>query len=141
MILVLLILLTVVIVILHDRQGKECLAALNAWCDASRAFVEWRLRNQGVYIGLSEEGRKFLGCNLEAYDWFLRTHPYVDGTKHRAHLVSLFYELPPKAPDDLPNNEKAPLTCGVLFFVFNYRVEMRQKQDWTYNVHFGTILL
>ncbi len=87
-------------------QCNECLAAVNAMCDASEAFTDWRLRNQGVYIGLSEEGRMLLGRYLEDYDWFLRTHKFIDGTKQREWLVSMFYDLPPKHPDGLPGEDK-----------------------------------
>ena len=90
----------------HHQQCNECLTATNAMCDASKAFGNWRLRNQGVYIGLSEEGRMLLGCYLEAYDWFLRTHKFIDGTEHREWLVSMFYDFPPKDPDGLPGEDK-----------------------------------
>lgn len=86
----------------HGRQCDECLAAVNAMCDASEAFTDWRLRNQGVHIGLSEEGRILLGRYLEAYDWFLRTHRFYDGRVHRNWLVSMFYDFPPKHPDGMP---------------------------------------
>ncbi|MDP2647708.1 MAG: hypothetical protein Q8P35_00470 [Candidatus Yanofskybacteria bacterium] len=82
----------------EDEKGEESLASMHAWCDASDAFTTWRLRNPGVYIGLSDEGRRLLTANLKAYDWFLRTHPFVDGTSHREWLASLFYDLPPKTP-------------------------------------------
>jgi hypothetical protein len=84
------------------KETEVACKALFAECDASEAFTDWRLRNPGVYIGLSEEGRKFLGVYLDAYDKFLKTHPYIDGLKHREWLVSLFYEFPPKTPDDAP---------------------------------------
>lgn len=90
----------------HSRQCDECLTAVNAMCDASEAFTDWRFRNQGVYIGLSEEGRMLLGRYLEAYDWFLRTYKFIDGTKHREWLVSMFYDFPPKHPHGLPGGGK-----------------------------------
>ena len=90
----------------HSRQCDQCLAAVNAMCDVSEAFTDWRLRNQGVHIGLSEKGRLLLGRYLEAYDWFLRTHKFIDGTKHREWLVSMFYDFPPKHPDGLPSGSK-----------------------------------
>jgi len=90
----------------HHYQCNDCLAAVNAMCDASEAFTDWRLQNQGVYIGLSKEGRLLLGRYLEAYDWFLRTHKFIDGTKHREWLVSMFYDFPPKHPDGMPGEDK-----------------------------------
>lgn len=106
MILAILVLFMVGFLIRHHYQCNECLAAINATCDAGEAFTNWRLRNQGVYIGLSEEGRLLLGRYLEAYDWFLRTHKFIDGTKHRDWLVSMFYDFPPKYPDGIPSEDK-----------------------------------
>jgi hypothetical protein len=104
-----LIIICVIVAILFLKwqylHGEESLAALNAECDTGRAFIEWRLRNQGVYIGLSEEGRKLLGLWLEAYDWFLQTHKFIDGKKHREWMVSLFYDFPPKYPDGVPSGK------------------------------------
>ena len=92
----------------HSRKCNESLAAIHALCDASEAFTDWRLRNQGVYIGLSEKGRMLLGRNLDAYDWYLRTHKFIDGKEHREWLVSLFYDFPPKHPRRLrPEIKKA----------------------------------
>jgi hypothetical protein len=99
----------VVFLVWHSQQCNESLAALNAECDAGNAFIEWRLRNQGVYIGLSEEGRLLLGRWLEAYDWFLRTHKFIDGTEKRDWLVKMFYDLPPKYPRDVRPESKSLL--------------------------------
>lgn len=97
----------IVFLVWHNRQCNESLAALCAECDAGAAFIEWRLRNQGVYIGLSEEGRLLLGSWLEAYDWFLRTHEFIDGREHREWIAKMFYDLPPKHPDDIPSGKKS----------------------------------
>jgi hypothetical protein len=106
-----------VICVAHDvRKAEIACKATFAECDASEAFTDWRLRNPGVYIGLSEEGRKILGVYLDAYDEFLRTHPYVDGTKHREWLVSLFYEFPPKSPKDMPTQTKKRLILRRFFY-------------------------
>ncbi len=114
MIIIALAVLMIGFLIWHNSQCNECLAAINARRDASEAFTEWRFRNQGVYIGLSEEGRMFLTRNLEAYDWFLRTHKFIDGREHREWLVSLFYDLPPKHPDDVPSGDKKGIQQGAL---------------------------
>lgn len=82
----------------HD--GTEALAATNAWCDANEAFFDWRLQNPSVYIGLSSKARMLLSKELESYEWFLRTHSFIDGTERRAYLTSLFDDLPPKYPRD-----------------------------------------
>ncbi len=94
------------LLIWHNRKCNEYFAAINAWRDTGGAFTDWRLRNQGVYIGLSEEGRMLLGHYLDAYDWFLKTHKFIDGKKHREWLVSLFYDFPPKYPDGIPEKGK-----------------------------------
>jgi len=106
MAIVIIVLLVIGFLVREEKKGKESLAALNAECDAGNEFIEWRIRNQGVYIGLSEEGRMLLGCWLEAYDWFLRTHSFIDGAEHRAWLVKMFYDFPPKYPDNLPSTNK-----------------------------------
>ena len=98
MVVILVAIAVLIFLVKHHFHCEDSLAAVNAWCDASEAFTDWRLRNQGVYIGLSEEGRRLLAANLEGYDWFCRTHKFIDGTKHREWLVSLFYDLPSKHP-------------------------------------------
>ncbi len=85
---------------------KESFAATDAWCDASERFRDWRLKNQGVYIGLSNEGKKLLIQLIDAYDWFLDTHKYIDDNGHREYLISLFYEMPPKSPNEIKTIDK-----------------------------------
>ena len=99
MIMILIVVVMVSLLTYHSRRCDESLAALKAECDASNNFIEWRLRNQGVYIGLSEEGRRLLGRWLDAYDWFLHTHKFIDGRERREWIVSMFYDFPPKYPD------------------------------------------
>ncbi|MEK7579601.1 MAG: hypothetical protein AAB469_00145 [Patescibacteria group bacterium] len=118
MIAAILVLFMVSFLIRHHHQCNDCLAAVNAMCDASEAFTDWRLRNQGVYIGLSEEGRLLLGRYLEAYDWFLRTHKFIDGTKHREWLVSMFYNFPPKTPHGMPSDGKKSIPKDALSFQY-----------------------
>jgi hypothetical protein len=100
-------------------RGEKQLAALIAWYDASKVFTDWRLRNQGVYIGLSEEGRMLLGRNLDAYDWFLKTHKFIDGKEHREWLVNLFYDFPPKHPDEQDPTEKRGVLKDAPFFIIS----------------------
>jgi|GEM_PF-3782993 len=82
----------------EDAKYRRSYAATDAECAASEAFTDWRLRNPGVYIGLSLEGRALVRRCLETYEVFLQTHPYIDGTQHKEWLLSLFNELPPKHP-------------------------------------------
>lgn len=101
------------------KKGNESLAATDAWCDASEAFCDWRMENPGVYIGLSPEGRMLLARNIEGYDWFLKTHPWIDGTEHRAWLVSLFDDLPPKYPRDAKPTFPSRSSQGLFFSCIN----------------------
>jgi len=40
-----------------NQRARKALHATNAEYDASGAFREWYLKNQDLYVGLSEEGR------------------------------------------------------------------------------------
>jgi hypothetical protein len=117
MVLTLIVVAMVVFLTWHSRKCDESLAALNAECDTGTAFIEWRLRNQGVYIGLSEEGRMLLGRWLEASDWFLRTHKFIDDREKREWLVKMFYDLPPKYPDSIPSGDKGVRNDALSLFI------------------------
>ena len=85
-----------IIVYYADKSLSKAHAATCAWCDADDALLEWRLKNPGVYIGLSTVGRTLLGQCIDAYDEFLRTHPFVSDDGYRDFLLSLMNELPPR---------------------------------------------
>lgn len=87
-------------------NAKESLNAVRAWCGAGELFLDWRFRNQGVYIGLSDEGKMLLSNLINAYDWFLNTHKYVEDHGHRNYLVNLFDDLPPNQPNNAPAPKK-----------------------------------
>ena len=100
----------------QSAKGKIALFATCVWCDASEVFTDWRLRNPGVYIGLSPEGRKLLARNLKTYEDFLETHPWIgDDNGHRDWLISLFDDLPPKHPKSKPTVNKKSVTTDALF--------------------------
>jgi len=84
------------------RHLKESFLAICAECDASEAFVGWRIRNPAVYIGLSDEGKYLLRQWVRALDKFAHTHPYCDCREKREWLLSLFDDLPPKPPRSFP---------------------------------------
>ncbi len=84
-----------------SKEGTRQLAVTNAMCDASEAFWNWRYRNQGVYIGLSPEGRELLMRYLCAYDEFLSAHNSTD-RRHYEYLESLLNDFPPKEPNGMP---------------------------------------
>jgi len=114
------VILTVVIVVFltrHYLQCTESLAALCAECEASKAFIEWRFRNPGVYAGLSVEGRMLIDRWLEAHDWFQRTHTFIDGREYRERILSLLNDLPPKSPNSLPIGTKSVVTDALSFCV------------------------
>jgi len=97
------------------RKIKEQLVALEKWGDASNIFINWCLRNPGVYIGLSEEGRRLLSKNIEAFDEFCRVSSSFDGKKHREWLISLFFDLPPKHPKRMLTKKKKGYPEGCPF--------------------------
>lgn len=83
------------------KEGARHLAITNAMCDASEVFWDWRSRNQGVYIGLSPEGRGLLVQYLDAYDKFLKMRKSSD-RHHYEFLESLLDDFPPKEPNGIP---------------------------------------
>ena len=109
-------------------KGKEQLSATCAWCDASKVFTDWRLRNQGVYIGLSLDGRSLLARNLETFDEFVRTHPWCRDDKHREFLVSLFYDFPPKTPKGASVGKKKSVCLDALFSILHEQLSL----SWSY---------
>ena len=101
----------------HRIKGEEEFAATCDMCDASEAFGEWWFRNQGVYIGLSPEGRKLLGTYLDAYDEFLYTHSFIGGVEHREYLRRLIYDFPPNHPHGIPGGKKKSVQMDALSFM------------------------
>lgn len=86
------------------QLSKECtrqLVVINAMCDAGEAFWDWRNRNQGVYIGLSPEGRKLLVQYLDAYDELLRMRNSTNRSRYE-FLENLLNDFPPKEPNGMP---------------------------------------
>jgi len=122
MLIIALVLFIVGVWIWHHIQCNECFAAIDAWCDTGDAFSDWRLRNQGVYVGLSEEGRMLVHHHLNAYDWFLRTHKFIDGRKYREWLIGFLHDFPPKHPDGIPNKNKRGIQEDALSFTRIYPI-------------------
>jgi hypothetical protein len=83
--------------------------ACDRMCESNERFMDWRMRNQGVYIGLSEEGQKLVKDHIAAWDEFWKTHPYIKpNLEHREWLISLLHELPPKTPHEMPIRRPRP---------------------------------
>lgn len=85
----------------HLKEGLRLLRTANAMHEACETFWEWRQRNQGVYIGLSPEGRELLIRYLRAYDAWLAAHPNEDRSRYE-DLAELLNDFPPKEPDSMP---------------------------------------
>ena len=103
-----------------DLKGKESVAACKAWCDADEIFFNWRLRNPGVYIGLSEEGRRLLGRLIDSWDRFLKAHKFIKDDGYSDFLESLYFDLPPKPPKRaIPGGMRGVLNKDTsLIFIF-----------------------
>lgn len=104
------------------KEGGKQLATTIAMCDASEAFWDWQHRNQGVYIGLSPEGRKLLLRYIRAYDEWLISHNNTDRS-HYDLLVSLLNDFPPNEPNDIPPGvPKKPRDNikGLLFYFLDF---------------------
>lgn len=87
-----------------------------ALCDLEAArhdLFEWRWSNPGVYLGLSDTGKALLIRTLEAYDTFVRYHPYARDDEYRDFLLGLFNELPPLHRKRLPK----PACAGFCFLL------------------------
>ncbi len=80
----------------------EAFKAVCLYCDTSNQFAEWKMKNPGVYLGLSDEGKRKLSHVIEAYDRVLDTHPHHKDCGHRAWLMSLFDDFPPDSPSERP---------------------------------------
>jgi hypothetical protein len=96
-------------------RGQIEMGSLSRWLETGTAFFEWRERNPGVYIGLSEEGRKLLRQHIEASERYYKLHSWIDGSENLEYLNSLFFDLPPKYPDSLPEEEKRASNMDVPF--------------------------
>lgn len=86
-----------------QREFQQTMEAFHTACDE---FVNWRLKNQGVYLGLSDEGRRILSHLIEVYDIVLHTHHYLSDDGFRDYLLSLFNDFPPDSPEDMPVEER-----------------------------------
>lgn len=101
----------IVLLIRSAWRGTIETRAFLAWIEAGEVFFAWRLRNPGVYIGLSHEGRRLLTELIAAYDRFLELNPELKDNGHRDYYLSLYNHLPPKRP-----TSKRPPKGRFLFF-------------------------
>jgi hypothetical protein len=86
-------------------KSKRILRANTVWLCADTALYEWRIRNPGVYIGLSEKGRALVLAALAAYDSLVRLYPKRRNDHYRNKLLSLLDDFPPKTPHEYPTTE------------------------------------
>lgn len=80
----------------------EVFKAVCLYFNTSVQFAEWKMKNPGVYLGLSDEGKEKLTRVIETYDLVLKIHPYHKDCGHRAWLMSLFDDFPPNSPNERP---------------------------------------
>lgn len=78
------------------RSVGKPVEAWRTWQEAKEIFSSWRWNNPGVCIGLSDEGRELLLCELKTYDECLEVYPFSDGDEYREWLLSLLDDFPPK---------------------------------------------
>lgn len=95
-------LLCVVFSTQKSNNHVELLTAGRAYCDAIYAFIEWKMKNQGVHIGLSDEGKRLLTHLIETYDRYARIDPFHRDDERRAYFMSLFDDFPPNSPSSMP---------------------------------------
>lgn len=87
-------------------DGAKAYRAVIKMRAASRTFISWRLRNQGVYLGLSDTGKRLLRAWLRAVDEVEETHPACDFGNLREWIISLFDDFPPNSPESFPVIER-----------------------------------
>jgi hypothetical protein len=87
------------------------------WREAFGEFWEWRQRNPGVFIGLSDEGTRLLRKTYAAYEAFLWAHPDAPDTGHREELLKYLDDFPP----DTPQGARPAVFAG--FFMQNVRYD------------------
>lgn len=85
-------------------KSHSSLRGARAEREAEWRFDEWRYRNPGVYLSLSDEGKALLRAWIKALDWYEKTHPWVDCRSRRAYIMSFFDDFPPKSPNEAPCN-------------------------------------
>ncbi len=122
-------LITVLMFQIHIRVN-DGLKALCECYNATEAFYQWRVRNPGVYVGLSPEGSSLVLRCLEAHDAYMKNRPHLDDVVRREFLLSLLDDFPPKEPDAVPFKKRATSTAA-LFFLYTRLAQF--KIDVTLN--------
>jgi hypothetical protein len=70
------------------QNSKMALSYTNAYCDSGKAIREWLEQNPNVSIGSCLEGRTLIDNEINAYNMFLKTHPFIiDDGKYRQSLL------------------------------------------------------
>lgn len=103
------------VILLHIKNSKE-IKVFDAVIDASIEFSRWREDNPHIYLGLSDEGKRLLTRLIICHDDFHALFTFVDGSDHRAYLMSLFDELPPLPHKPTPNSKTKPSFVKVFSF-------------------------
>lgn len=87
-----------------SRVTKPSRASIHNLCLTGKEFVQWYLCNPGVFIGLSEEGRRLLSKFINAIETVSEEtgQPKNRYAKLIKQLEELYNRLPPKSPDTMP---------------------------------------
>ncbi len=59
------------------RNGKGAIKATYAWCDAGDDITSWRFENPNMGIADSPKACQLVKREIEAWEWFLKTHPCI----------------------------------------------------------------
>lgn len=79
-------------------------------------FYHWRLRNPGVHIGLSPEGLKLLGENIDALEWYIKVHPEnIRAVRILKRLRDLIHDTSPTPPSNARKHSRAFFLHGALY--------------------------
>ncbi len=112
---------TLLIACWWDNKGQR---ALYREQDTREALFDWRWQNPGVYLGLSDHGKKLLQEAIEAYDEFLKYWPFIPDDGRREFLLSLYNDLPPNHPKRSPRPRPRRAFLFLLSFLKIYsRIE------------------
>ncbi len=79
----------------QNLRTAEC-----ALHDTKERFGCWQEGNDGVYVSMSEEGRKLLIAYIDALEWYieLRLNVAQEQMEKLKFLVNLLFDFPPRTP-------------------------------------------
>lgn len=122
------------VLVVVARQIFQMYKMERAMLVARDAFIEWRVQNPGVYVGLSDTGCRLLHELIVAYDRFVHAHSFWCNESYREYYASLFNDVPPDAPKDMPVGTLRHLETGAFllvdtFLLYSNRICNNSKFD------------